>query len=82
MDQLYTRLASIWNELRDARGVQEARAEKLMLEMNSRELRCLHACLRGVLQECEGNPLELELRVGDLVDVQRLARECEWMTQQ
>ncbi len=73
MDAFYDRLAAIWVRLRDENGVEKARSEEVMIELTSQESRCLSLCVQGVLDECSGDPVELEVRVGNTQDVQRLA---------
>lgn len=79
MDAFYDRLTSIWRRLRDKHGVEIALSKRLPLDLTPQENRCLKKCLEGVLEECRGNPWELELRVGDPEDVQRLKCNLESM---
>ena len=79
MDDFYNRLTRIWVRLREPNSIEKARSERATLDLTSREICCLRVCLHGVLEECDGNPLELELRVGKTEDVQRLVSELELM---
>jgi hypothetical protein len=69
---LWERLLALWEEIRDALGVESAREQMICLALSRQEVICIRECLFGVLQECAGSPLELELRVGMPIDVERL----------
>jgi hypothetical protein len=60
----YERLSDLWVETRDDLGVESAQEQAFHLALSRREVVCVRQCLLGVLRECTGNPLELELRVG------------------
>lgn len=60
----YERLLALWLEIRDSLGVEKAREHTLSITLSEQEAVCIRECLSGVLQECVGDPLELELRVG------------------
>ena len=77
MDEIYERLSASWIAIRDEKGVEEARCESLLISLTSQEVSFLKLCLNAVLKECDGNPLELELRCGKTEDVQRLVSKLE-----
>jgi hypothetical protein len=68
----YDRICAVWIEARDRVRSQKAHEARLTLMLSSQELQCLIQCLGGVLEECTNDPLELELRAGDVDDVNRL----------
>lgn len=75
MSEFHEKLKGIWIRLRDQVGIDNAREATVPVTFSSKEVRCLSQCLDAVLAECDGNPLELELRVGEVEDVRRLANE-------
>ena len=77
MEELDGRLCGIWKELLAEYGYEQARSAHVSFDVTFRELDCLKLCLTGVLDECDGNPVELEVRVGEVDDVRRLLQQLE-----
>ena len=75
MGEFHEKLKGIWIGLRDKVGIDNVFEATISVTFSSQEVRCLSQCLHAVLAECDGNPLELELRVGEVEDVRRLANE-------
>lgn len=75
MSEFHEKLKGIWIGLRDQVGIDNVPEATVPVTFSSKEVRCLSQCLDAVLAECDGNPLELELRVGEVEDVRRLANE-------
>ena len=81
LNALYDSLKNIWAVR--SRKVHSATSPEVGMEfeISTRELVCLLQCVRGVLRECAGNPTELEIRVGSLDDVMRLANRLTTLTE-
>ena len=75
MRKFHDKLEGIWIGLRDKVGIDNVPEATVPVTFSSKEVRCLSQCLDAVLAECDGNSLELELRVGEVEDVRRLANE-------
>lgn len=79
MSDFYRKLGASWIGIRDKVGVEQALETSVTATFSQREISCLIKCLTGVLYECDGDPLELELRVGKLEDVKYIAKQLEQM---
>lgn len=73
VDELDEKLGTEWLHVRDTLGLEAARRAVVSVDLTPVERRCLRSCLEAVLEECAGNPLELQLRVGEEPEVRRLA---------
>ncbi|WP_417386023.1 hypothetical protein [Gimesia sp.] len=77
MREFHDKLEGIWVGLRDKVGIDNVGEATVPVTFSSQEVRCLRQCLHAVLAECDGDPLELEIRVGEVEDVWRLAKELD-----
>jgi hypothetical protein len=72
LEHLYDLFSQAWLVARDNVGVEGAKMTMLDVQLTSVQLDCLKQCLIAALDECTGNKLELEIRVGTLPNVQSL----------
>lgn len=72
MRGFFNRLAADWTIVRDEVGASVALEKVFEFLLTPRQMSFVIACLEAILAECEGDPVEMRLRVGETNEVENL----------